>query len=189
MAVGTLLAPSGKAALTFSASQAIVAPGDPVNVAISVQGFNGVLAMQGSIAWDTSLLTYVSVDNFASGLSGLNETSFGFRDDHLTYSWNDSEDMGVSIPDETVLFTIQLAAGSSPGSTMITFDDSPLTSWAADQDLNKTYFAVDALPGSVTVVPEPVSSALGIFGGLAVCVQVVRWLSRAKHRRGNCGCG
>jgi hypothetical protein len=138
-------------------------------VPVTTAGFTDINNFQFTLTWDPSVITFDSTSNY--GLPGLGVGSFGFlegRPDRLTVSW---DDLGspTTRADGTTLFSVVFNAVGQPGEdSSINFSDDPtpreVTAGVGAQE--GTIMVFEGVPGMVTVVPEPINVALGIFGGL-----------------------
>lgn len=113
----------------FVASEELALPGQPVCVDVSVNDFNNILSFQYSMAWDPAVVTYESVV-VTDALEGLTSTNFGdsqIGEGFLSVSWLDPGAInGISIPNETVLYSVCFTATGVEGSTSpFVFTDTP----------------------------------------------------------------
>ncbi len=111
-----------------------VQSGDVIDVPVIVyQGFDSVEAVQFVVKWDTTVLSYLDVQNF--GLPGLNASHFGFSPDNsslLRFAYIDpniSQGDGVSVSDSTVLFRIKfrVVGATNSASTVQITEETPTT--------------------------------------------------------------
>jgi len=85
--------------------------------------------MQFSINWDPNVLDFLSTDNY--NLTDLNVNSFGAQpsdvdNGRLRLAWFDMSTSGLTVPDNTVIFTIRCRAIGTPGSsTTVEITDVP----------------------------------------------------------------
>lgn len=112
----------------ITASSVTVEEGQEISVDVLVENWTSVASAQWSMHWDDEVLEYSSISNFS--LPGIAEASFGTPpstdDNTLTFSWFDEQVQGVSLADESVLFTINfMAIGSEGMETSIMFDGMP----------------------------------------------------------------
>lgn len=93
---------------------------------ITAQNFTGLASLQFGLSWLASDLEYFSLTNFNPSLN-LGPGNFGpisGIDDTLTFSWFNP--LGVTLPNNAVLFSIIYRVGAAPGSnTLIQFGDMP----------------------------------------------------------------
>jgi len=100
--------------LTYAQHPVISAPeleavqGSTISTPIQVASFEDILGLQFTLVWDTDLLEFESVDQFA--IEGMSEqANFGKRlcaSGKLTFSWHDPALQGVSLDDGAVLFQL-----------------------------------------------------------------------------------
>jgi hypothetical protein len=98
-----------------------------VAIPVTVQNFNQIVAIQGTISWDNSKLNFSSITNAASQLAGLQvNASTAGGDGRLSYVWVDNNLNAQSLPNNTVLFTINFNIVSGAfGNTNISFGSIP----------------------------------------------------------------
>jgi hypothetical protein len=85
------------------------AVGDTICLDVTVNDFDEVLSMQYSFAWDPSLLELIEITNFnLPGLSILNFNTLpaSWSMGQSALSWYDAALAGVSLPDETTLYSM-----------------------------------------------------------------------------------
>lgn len=78
-----------------------------VNVPVRAWAFNDIISMQGTFAFDTSVINYSSVVNF--GLPDLSLSNFGttqVNNGLLSFSWFDQDLMGETYADSAILFEL-----------------------------------------------------------------------------------
>lgn len=103
-----------------------------VTVDVKVKNFNNISSLQFGMDWINSLLKFGSIDNLNPALNligpGLPGTNFGPFPmiDSLTFAW--SNFLGVSLPDNSTLFTITLnPVTTSTLKTSVNFINYPTT--------------------------------------------------------------
>lgn len=165
---------------TFTAGNETVGLGGSVSVPITVMDFANVAGIQFSLTWDTAVLTLqpTPVGGLISDLSG---GIFGNpRAGTLTWVWADYS--GVTVADSTAIFSVQFTASDILGaSSSVSFRDDPTKRLAALVDgTSGVPFTFD---GSVTVVPEPINWALGLFACVFIGTATVRWIVRLGPMR------
>ncbi|MEL7122453.1 MAG: hypothetical protein AAFO07_23610, partial [Bacteroidota bacterium] len=109
----------------FEIEKTTALPGDTTCLSVSIgDGFTDILSFQATIAWDTTVLSYVDVTNFNNGLLGFTDASaFGLSriDEGLvTFNWFDAAFSGVNLPPGSVLFDICFSVDGDIG------EDSPI---------------------------------------------------------------
>ncbi|MEN0006476.1 MAG: SdrD B-like domain-containing protein, partial [Bacteroidota bacterium] len=104
--------------------------GEIVCLPVKARNFTNITALQFSINFPVSHLSFAGVENF--GLPNLGLPSFGYTNislGQLGVSWDyflpDGE--GYSIPDESILFEICLEVIGTEGEHTISFSDEPIT--------------------------------------------------------------
>ncbi|MEM9886399.1 MAG: T9SS type A sorting domain-containing protein [Bacteroidota bacterium] len=102
-----------------------VMKGEVFTVDVSVSGFEKIVGMQFSMAWEEAFLRPIGVENF--GLDGLNSDKFGIFEEQVSIQWSDPSATfaGVSLADSTVIFSMQFRALEQADSAMIHITDSP----------------------------------------------------------------
>jgi hypothetical protein len=166
------------AVITFTAGDASAPPSSPVIVPISVTDFTDVLLFQFTIQWNPNVVQFSSIANlanlpgFAVGNFGTGNTGSG----QLTVSWDDGDLSGEDLANGSRLFDINFTIiGLVGSSTSVQFTDDPtprLVGINVGGIPTPATFAQD--DGSVTVVPEPVNAALGLFGAFLAGTLIVR---------------
>lgn len=158
--------------ITISAGDFDVDPGDQICVPIEVQDFSDVESFAFSIAWDNSVLSYVSNQNSAIGGIVFDEAFEDFGS--LCATWNGGG-TAETLNDGTTLFDVCFEAIGAPFScSVITFPQFP-----CEQDVltsESAGFSVDvnAQDGEVCMVNPAalnidISNANGLPGDV-VCV-------------------
>ena len=180
-----LLASAARGAIvTFVGGTDTVGISSPATVAVTVNDFTDVVGFQFTIEWDPSVVQYSSVGNF--GLDFLTAGSFGTTEvgsGFLTVAWFDNDLINQTLVNASTLFDINFTSANAPGSTDISFTGS-----RAPMEVN-TFVDPDFLPldfgvlnGSVTVVPEPLNKALGLFACCFVAAMTARWIFNGHSR-------
>lgn len=97
-------------------------------VSIRSGGLFNTISLQGTVLWDTSVLTYAGIIAGTSLIS-LNETNVNLNNavnGQLTFLWDDSNLTGINTPSDTALFTILfIRNGIGKGKGNIVFSNSP----------------------------------------------------------------
>lgn len=114
--------------VTITSMPVTAEPGQVVTVDIKVENWTDIVSAQWSMHWDDEVLAYEGITNWA--LPGVSEIRFGTPpttgDNTLTFAWDDETLVGVSLEDNSTLFSIQFTAvGSSGSSTTLMFDGMP----------------------------------------------------------------
>gem|GEM_PF-1956755 len=149
--LGSLFSCAEDERLTLTASEETVTPGNRICVDVSAENFENILTMQYSIGWDDEVLRFIEVTNF--GLPGLSAQNFGRPADHsdrLTVSWFEPNLAAVTIPDNSVLFSVCYeAVGQSGASCPVTLTDQPTIVEIANA--REEVLSPVLLEGSITV--------------------------------------
>jgi hypothetical protein len=180
------LSPSLHAAVapTFTASQQTVGPGGTVYVQITASGFTDLLGAGFSLSWNSGVLQYVgSVLN--SQLAAAGTYIFNASGGNLGFLWSDDTSppgSGTTLSSGGTVFTMQFTAiGGIGTSSTITFGDSPTERDVLFFDYTEISGPdVPTINGGVTVVPEPVNWALGLFACVFIGGATVRWASSRR---------
>lgn len=102
-------------------------PGETVCVDVQVKGFDKLLSMQYTVAWNKAILQFKELKNFK--LPFLDEADFGqhiTKDGLLTSAWLDDALKGVSVPDGTAIYQICFdVIGKSGEESFVKIADRP----------------------------------------------------------------
>ena len=116
---------------TFEIDNATGDPGGVVSINFKVKDFTGVVGMQFSINWDPTVLQFAEVKNITNQINALDRSAFNTdanRVDNgdILFQWFDTGAEGNSLPDGTIIFTIDFTiVGGSGSTTNITISDEP----------------------------------------------------------------
>ncbi|WP_020539253.1 cohesin domain-containing protein, partial [Lewinella cohaerens] len=115
---------------TLTPSNNLVDQGNSFTVDVRVSSFTNVASIQFPISWNDAIISYQSISNINStALPGLTISSFGVPgsgnapDDRVVLSWNHPNFTGVSLADQTVLFSLTFQ-GEIGGTTLIEFNEN-----------------------------------------------------------------
>ena len=128
-------------------------PNVAVDVPIRVFNFDQVVGMEFVISYDPAELQFDRVDNF--NLKDLTASSFGRPGEgtnplgSLKLSWLDLAATGISVPDDTQIFTIRFTPLINSGVSSIVLDTSQPIEFI---DTNEESIDYTVIPGSVTVM-------------------------------------
>jgi hypothetical protein len=127
------------------------APGSQVTVPVKVKDFLNIVSAQGTIQFNQTITSFVSVQNF--GLPGMNASNFGTSQTSsgkLIFSWFDGTLAGVSLPDSATLFMIKFnVIGTAGQVSALNFINSPTPLEMNDNAFNTLPLVLQN--GSVTV--------------------------------------
>jgi hypothetical protein len=179
VAIWGFCVPAAHGAVVFTAGSGTVVAGGNVSVPITVSGFTDVTSFQFSLQWNEDVIEYSSVGSY--GLTSMSSGSFGtsyVTSGALTVSWNYD---ATTVDDGWTLFAVTFTAIGGIG----TRSDVSFTNFPTPREVTVNYGVVDPdwIDGGVTVVPEPVNVALGVFGGLLVSAMTLRWIGRKRLAR------
>jgi hypothetical protein len=145
--------------LAFNASSSVSlilpnksgANGTQVTVPVKVKDFLNIISAQGTIQFDQTILSYVSIQQY--GLPGMNSGNFGISQvgsGKITFSWFDGTLAGVTLADSTTIFSITFnIIGTNGQVSPLNFISVPTTL----EIINNTFTpeTVMSVNGSVTV--------------------------------------
>ena len=100
---------------------------DVVAVQVKVKNFNSILSIQYSMEWNVAKLEYVSLGT-TYGLPGLSAAKIGTVTapmGQLAFSWIDDNLTGVTVPDGTIIYTVNFKAKVA-GLVDIKFSGNPV---------------------------------------------------------------
>jgi hypothetical protein len=166
------------AAVGFLGDEFTVQESDPVAMPITVTNFTDVDSFQFTLEWQPGVLSFssVTITNTLADLSysaGSGSDSFGDADvanGKLTVVWfSSAQDLGDNANLFTVNFTTVGAAGTS---STVAFVDDPVL---REVSVNSVAVGFAQLDGNVSVVPEPMNMALGLFAAAVGGTGVWRW--------------
>lgn len=116
-----------KAQVALAADSLSGLPGSQLDVPIRAMQWQDVVSCQGTIEWDTQVLSYDTVYQF--GLPGMNPSNFGLSlvpGGKLTYSWNEPNLQGTNLADSTPIFVLRFGLTGPLGATSpIAFTPNP----------------------------------------------------------------
>lgn len=133
--VNTLNAGSGASLTSFTVTGAVTVladsvaapPGTLITVPVRVRGFQSMTALQGTLAFDATRLTFAGVAQL--GLPGMAAGNFGAGPGgKLTFAWNNPTNAATSVADNSVVFAVKFTVGAlTPGSSVpLDFANAPL---------------------------------------------------------------
>lgn len=158
-------------------------PGNVVSINFKVSDFSELIGMQFSVNWDPNVLAFKSVSNITDAIryfdAGAFNTDANFTDDgNMVVQWFDLDAEGVTVPDGTIMFTIDFdVVGGGGSSTTIGITGDPRDIEIIDVDENILTPTIDA--GSFTATGMGGGTSLRFIGsdetgttGSNVCVEV-----------------
>jgi large repetitive protein len=148
--------------ISLSAGNASVAPGQQFCVNITAANFDSVVAMQYTMAWDTSVIQFINftiVDLPDPSNFGVNALPQGV----MAVSWNASQDTTggnfpwESLPDGTVLYELCFTTVGEVGDcSELTFQGTPLPIEVITENSNQMNVGINNTNGVICVI-EPLS--------------------------------
>jgi hypothetical protein len=190
--------PSSHAAvspITFSAGTETVSPfgngyvSVPITVSSTLTG-NDVYWLNTSfnLTWNSSVLVLQSTSPLSVSLNGsplsltLNGNFGNPSAGQLNFTWSDLVNfVGAQVPNGSTLFTVNFkAVGAWGSSTAISFGSVAQINLTDSTGQDFTQVTPAFVNGGVTVVPEPINWALGLFACAFIGSSTVRWASNRK---------
>lgn len=143
--------PQSGQVLTLNAKGGEAKAGGKVCVDVQVRDFNNLLSMQYTMAWDANLLAFTDIRNF--GLPGLNGQNFGAHrtaEGLLTFVWIDGTLRGVTIPDNSTIFSVCFdVKGQAGQAATFRFTDKPTAFESVD--VNEELVRINPVEGKVAI--------------------------------------
>ena len=151
---GTISFPGATLAPEFTLGSAFNVGTATVSIPVTCKNFQQLLALQGSVNWDNSKLTFNSISSPVAQLSGMlsNPTVSGSTG-RLAFLWTDANLVQQSIPNNTVLFSILFNVIGTSGFTDLTFTNTP-TNLLVSSNTTTGIVNVVYNPGKVTFSPD-----------------------------------
>ena len=116
------------------------------NVPVKVLNFQNIIGSQFSLNWDTTKLSFVSINLLSFNPLGLNNSNFGTTNTAngiLSFSWNDANLQGVSLMDSAQLLSIDFVQNTvSNFNSNISVSNSPTSIEFVDDNLNVVSYSV-----------------------------------------------
>ncbi|KAA3627089.1 MAG: hypothetical protein DWQ02_20060, partial [Bacteroidetes bacterium] len=165
---------------TFSASDAGINSGNEVCIDVTVADFEDIIAMQFSINYDASLLTFSGLTNLSA--LDLNSSNFGDISDQnaVTFSWLDPTLMGVNLNDGDIIFSLCFLANSAQNiTTPISFSGNPTAIEILDSDdqilssaFNDGSITISSANGALEIVNTSITPELCDGNNGAISINV-----------------
>ena len=160
--------------------------GTNICIPVTTMDFDGIAAMQFSLAWDPTVLEFTGTQNF--GLADLTAGSFntdGTANGQIAVAWFDNAAQGITLADGTTVFELCFnVIGANGTSTAITFTDTPtareLATASGTIEFQSTNGMITVEEEVVTPPPPPPPTGDGIINigavdspaGSSVCIPV-----------------
>lgn len=144
------------AQLSLAISDVTGEKGQTVEISISVSGFNDISSMQFSINWDSTVLDFKALENLSDVLPGFSTQEIGLVETSsgaIRVAWFDNSTMGITIPDETQLFTLKFElTGEAGTNSAVTIADQPIVIEFTNQAGEKV--ELSSIIGGAITVPD-----------------------------------
>lgn len=111
---------------------------DSVTVKVRGSSLPLLAGMQGTIAWDSSYLEWLRMDNLHPSLAGL-QSNLSFKQDSalLRWIWSDVNLQSVTLSNDAVLFEMRFQVKRKEGETRLVFSNQPNPLFLINNQLNK----------------------------------------------------
>ncbi len=135
--------------------------GQTVEVDVNVSDFSNITSMQFSINWDSTVLDFKSVNNLTDALPNFSDNEIGIVEapsGAIRVAWFDGSTIGLSIPDDTRLFTLTLQIIGEAGiNSNITISNTPIVIEVTSSD--GTVLDSLGVTGGTVTIPEDITSS------------------------------
>lgn len=140
-----------RAQVRFSASHESGTYRSSQVVKLRLGHFVNLISAQGTVHYDTAQLKFLGFQDYNTSI-GLNSSNFGLPSaGNITFSWNDANLTGVTLPDSTEFVGLRFLLKGPVGSVSpVTLPNSPTPYEFANNQFQTTGFVL--IPGSVTVL-------------------------------------
>lgn len=111
-------APPPPNAITFTATQDTAPSGSQICIDVTVKNFTSIISMQYGLTYDATKLTFVNITP-NTNVPGLTTASFNPNTPgQIKLSWSDPAALGVTLTDNTLLFTVCFTI-AAPNGTLV----------------------------------------------------------------------
>jgi len=153
-------------AVGIRATEAIVAPMDPVCIEIKATNFEDITHLSGDLSWDAAQLEFTSIQNIhpESGLSLPDFNTTQTDNGLISLDWTAGSGESISLPNETTLYEVCFDAIGAPGSYPVTWSN------LAAQNADALNLVVQSIAGKVVIAPSatPAYAALSLAPGAVI---------------------
>jgi hypothetical protein len=142
--------PKSGEVLFLSIDNQTAAAGETVCTPVRAKGFNSLLSMQYTVAWNPDVLTFKGLKDF--GLPYLSIQNFGttrVQEGVMPVAWIDNALKGVTVSAGNPLYTICFEAKASGQSSPVQIIDQPTAIEVVN--LGEKLVGLDSEPGRITV--------------------------------------
>jgi len=115
--------------LSFDTLPNGLTPGTNISIPLRTYDFIGILGLQGSINWDTTILKFNGITYATNNNIKLDSSDFNISTNYLTFFWYDAALNPESVPDSTILFSLNftlLKLGYDSSSVFISNTPTPV---------------------------------------------------------------
>ncbi len=136
--------------VSFQVNRLTAMAGNSVVVHLSVSNFTSVTTVQGTFAWDPTILRFTGTEDY--GLPGLAEGNFGrhlVSEGKLSFSWDDPSTLGVTLSNGTAVVGLHFDVIGEVGSISPVVLNDSIT--IRDVTVNAATAMFQALDGEVKV--------------------------------------
>ena len=109
-----------------------------VIVPVKVAGFQNLLSLQTTLAWDNNKLSFQGIESYGPAVLGITNANFGLNTastGKLPFIWSASDVVGKTLSDSTVLFSIRLGVRSVNTTANVQFSNIPTPTEAVNEDM------------------------------------------------------
>lgn len=124
--------------MELSIGEANANTGESICLAVRSKNFINILGLQYAVAWDPDQLELNSIQNF--GLPNLSDLDFNLRSSNfenglLRLAWIDLQGLGVSMPDDAILYEMCFTVTGTGGEAPVFFDVASMQMEFVNDDL------------------------------------------------------
>jgi hypothetical protein len=142
--------PQSTEVLFLSIDDQTAAAGETVCTPVRAKGFNSLLSMQYTVAWDPDVISFKGLKDF--GLPHLSIQNFGttkVQEGVMPVAWIDNALKGVTVSAGNPLYTVCFEAKASGQSSPVQIIDKPTAIEVVN--LGEKLVGLDSEPGTITV--------------------------------------
>lgn len=115
--------------LEFSIGEANAVTGESVCLAVRAKNFTNTLGFQYAVGWDPDALELNSIQNYSlPNLDGSNFNLGGnnYENGLLRFAWIDPSSIGVTLPDDAILYEMCFTVTGTEGEIPVYFDEASM---------------------------------------------------------------
>lgn len=109
-----------------------------VIVPVKVAGFQKLLSIQTTLAWDNDKLSFQGIESYGPAMLGITNANFGLNTastGKLPFIWSAADVVGKTLSDSTVLFSIRLGIRNGNSVANVQFSNTPTPIEAVNDDM------------------------------------------------------